>query len=262
MSRERSIDRQELHRRQRVVRRNRVFVLLPALAVLVSSIVLVWEIVRSNLPQSMLPALPWRLRILDIQSATTAVTVFGALLVARLQYARTVRPALGWRIRRLQTDLLPTANDERPWVVDVFNGGGGPAVIESIEYHLDFEGAPKRLSGAWHPAQNVIGTFNDHGLVFGRDYVVGVRGSGGPLPPATELDQGQFLAAFTDAVIRSLHHLDIRVRVSDSVGDVHERLLDCSQMLPPPMPTDRSHEQLAAPGTRVVDHSVTVQSRP
>src|SRR5687768_7230265 len=104
---------------QRVVRKSALLSRLVTALVGVSIVLLCYSIWRENAPDELTRSWPWKLKLLDIQSATTAaVGTLGASL-ARAQYARAVRPALG-HAGRAMAGLAP--EERLAWGCHIFNG--------------------------------------------------------------------------------------------------------------------------------------------
>jgi hypothetical protein len=149
-----------------------------------------------------------------------------------MQYAHTVRPIIGWGVQpAVDLELSDTPIGDHAWRVDMFNGGGGVARIEQVTYRTTASEAatpPK-----WLDFRQALVAIGEIGLVRGRDFVLIERGVGMPLPAVTKIGDGVLLAIFRTSAIRRLGAFEIRIRIRDSVGDVHERVLDCSRRFPP-----------------------------
>jgi hypothetical protein len=78
------------------VHRNFLYFVVPIILFGFSAAFLGWSILRLNLPSALLSKWPWRVQLLDVESATTATTIAGGLIFARAQYATSVRPMIGW----------------------------------------------------------------------------------------------------------------------------------------------------------------------
>ncbi|MFW3476379.1 hypothetical protein ACN24M_35225 [Streptomyces microflavus] len=169
---------------QRVVRRNRVLSGLLTWLVHLSLLLLAYSVWRENAPDTLTDSWPWKLQLLDVQSATTAVGSLGASL-ARAQYARAVRPALGY-FGQVKEGMAP--DDRLAWV--------------------------RR-----DEAQRVI---EERGPVDRADFALHFIGVGRPLPA-----QGMMLIGwFTEAAMAQVRDVHVRLRVTDRVGDTHERIID------------------------------------
>jgi hypothetical protein len=212
--------------RQRVIRRNRVFVLVPIGAILASAVLMGWEILRLNLSDVTRSRWPWRLTLLDLQSAATIFTVLVALLLTRSQYAQVARPMIGCYIHPGNRSLLPArVVDEREltWAIDLFNGGG-VATIESIEYDILFS---KDEPSRWLKFDDALQALEMGGLASQKDYIMIEVGSGSPFLSTTSTGHEMHVAVFTAEALRKLYKFLVRIEVKDGVGDVHERIINC-----------------------------------
>ncbi|WP_457028006.1 hypothetical protein [Kitasatospora sp. P5_F3] len=203
---------------QRVVRRNVLLSrLLTALAVL-ALVILIYGTVRENLPPRLLNDWPWRLKLMDGQSATAAALATTGAALARAQYARTVRPALGFFGRA----VAGVAPEERiAWQGHLQNAAQDVAVITEVRYLVTFA-EPTGGQAGWVEMQRAAELIAERGAVVGHDFRLSLIGAGRPLPAQGRAMLGWFTAEAM-AVVESVW---IRVRVTDRVGDTHERVMD------------------------------------
>ncbi|MEV6679088.1 hypothetical protein AB0N09_19895 [Streptomyces erythrochromogenes] len=193
--------------------------LLAALAVL-AVVAFVYTVVRENLPPGLTARWPWKLRILDFQSATAAVIATAGAALARAQYARAVRPALGYTCR-VRAGHAP--GGALTWSCHAFNGAQDVAVVTTVGYQVRFAGEPDRQEPLpWSDRDEVVSACVARGLVDRQDLWIDLIGAGRPIP-----GQGMmFLAWFAERALSDIETVLVRVRVVDRVGDVHERVLD------------------------------------
>jgi hypothetical protein len=212
---------------QRTIRRRRAFFAAPIAATILASIALSWEIVRQNLPANMLEHWPWRLRLLDLQSGATVVTVLGLLLFTRAQYAEIVRPVIGWSLRHelIDNHTQPLKGAGTALILVIYNSGGGVAVVESATYR--FARNEDEIPSPWISADQIHGYLASAGLQNQKDYFLNLMRAGYPLPPNTDRDIAPLTGAITLASIVKFRIFDIKVTVRDSVGDTHERVMPC-----------------------------------
>ncbi|MFJ4781166.1 hypothetical protein [Streptomyces sp. NPDC088762] len=118
---------------QRRIRRNRWLFTAPLVLLCVLGAVLVWEIVRGNMPEASRSAWPWRLQLMSAEPLASLLAVSAGAVLARAQYARTVRPALGWRSEFVAGQLPGTA---KAWSVGVLNGGQHNVVVDHVDYRV------------------------------------------------------------------------------------------------------------------------------
>ncbi len=215
-----TVGERDLDDRQRRVRRSPLLFTAPLVLLCLLLVVLGWEIVRANIAPDARGAWPWRLQLLDMEPLGSLLAVASGAVFARAQYARTVRPALGWRAEWKRG--LITA-DETGWRVGLVNGGQGTAVVEGIDYRVVRAGAEP---GEWTDFGGTLAQLSAAGLEFGTDYGLELFGAGSPLQGAGE--QGTTRAGeFSKRFVTEIDALQLRLRVTDPVGDTYERVMDC-----------------------------------
>lgn len=204
---------------QRRVRRSPLLYTAPLVLLVVLTLVLFWEIVRSNVTGELARQWPWRLRLMDTDPLGSLLAVATAGVLGRAQYARTVRPALGWRSSWVYDVLTP---GERAWRAGIFNGGQHHAVVERVEYRIVVRG---ERAGAWNGHDGLVAALADAGFVYGKDYRMPSFARGFPLAAGTghdTIETGTYRQRFVDGI----DELHLRLRVTDAVGDSHERVMD------------------------------------
>ncbi|WP_405012622.1 hypothetical protein [Kitasatospora sp. NBC_01539] len=204
---------------QRVVKRSGWFARLPLGLVAVSMLLLVHNLVRKNLAH---PAGIWRIELLDTQAAVAVVLASAGAVLARAQYARTVRPALGWS-GRVAAGLAP--DGRLVWTCHVVNGSQDVAVVAGIDYRLAFtlaarsDGAP--ASTRWLSQEEVSAVLTARGLPAEGDFMLSLIAPGRPISV-----QGlMFVGWFTEKAMAEIENVFLRVQVVDRVGDTHERVM-------------------------------------
>lgn len=204
---------------QRHVRRSPLLFTTPLVLLAVLALVLLWEITRGNVTGELSRQWPWRLQLMDTDALGSLLAVALAAVLGRAQYARTVRPALGWRSSWVPGVFVP---DEPAWEVGVLNGGPQHAVVERVEYQLvPHDGVP----GAWTDHAGLLRDLAAMGLVHGKHYRQIHVGAGFPLPGATGYETAPH-GAYTQRFVDEIDELRLRLRVTDAVGDSHERVMD------------------------------------
>ncbi|MGW4028779.1 hypothetical protein ACWEFL_05550 [Streptomyces sp. NPDC004838] len=183
---------------------------------------LCYALVRENLPQSVTRDWPWKLKLLDLQGAVTAVIATGGAYLARAQYARTIRPALGY-FGRVMAGIAP--DDRLAWVCHLFNGGQDVAVTAHVSYRVTYTAAA-RARGAtdspnWVTQQEAVASLAGCGLLDRSDFALDLIGPGRPIPG----QQLMFLGWFTAEAMRQAEDVFCRIHVVDRVGDTHERVI-------------------------------------
>lgn len=194
---------------------------LALLALLV--LVLLWETVRANVSPEARGDWPWRLQLLDTEALGSLLAVATGAVLARAQYARTVRPYLGYR-GSWRTGLL--AEGKPAWRVGVLNGGQHIAVVDSWECRVVLRGGSDAAPAPWVAVPDVVAALTSAGLAVGRDYRLIAFGTGFPLVGTGNYETVP-VGVFSQRCVEKVESLHIRVRVTDVVGDSHERVLDC-----------------------------------
>ncbi|SCD86554.1 hypothetical protein [Streptomyces sp. OspMP-M43] len=208
---------------QRRVRRSPLLFAVPLWLLAVLILILLWEAVRANVPPDVRGAWPWRLELLDMEALGSLLAVAVGAVLARAQYARTVRPYLGWR-GSWRKGLL--AEGEPAWRVGILNGGQHIAVIESWECRVALRGGGGVGAAPWVPVPDVVATLTAGGLTVGRDYQLIAFGAGFSLVGTGNYETVP-VGVFSRRCVERVDVLHVRVRVTDVVGDSHERVLDC-----------------------------------
>ncbi|MER6301844.1 hypothetical protein ABT247_20095 [Kitasatospora sp. NPDC001539] len=204
---------------QRVVKRSAWFARLPVALAGLSLLLLVHALVRKNLAH---PTGVWEADLLDTQAAVAAVLASAGAVLARAQYARAVRPALGW-FGRVMADVTP--DGELAWACHVMNGAQDVAVLTEVDYWVRFTPTARAAGatdstrwGTWHEAMAGLAAV---GLEARVDFTLDLIGPGRPIPA-----QGlMFVGWFTEKAMAEIDDVFVRVRVTDRVGDTHERVL-------------------------------------
>ncbi|WP_426361872.1 hypothetical protein [Streptomyces sp. E-08] len=206
---------------QRRVRRSPLLFTAPIVLLVLLTAVLGWEIVRANMTETARAAWPWRLELLDMEPLSSLLAVAAGAVLARAQYARTVRPLLGWRADWTTGHLAGGAPE---WQVGLLNGGSHTVVIEVYECRAVLRGADPQHAGPWTDVQGVAEVLTGAGLTVREDFQLVTMGNF-PLV-GTSTYETTMLGAFSRRFVDEVEALHIRVRVGDVVGDSHERILD------------------------------------
>lgn len=202
--------------RQHIVSRNWRFSLLPRMTLVLLVIVLCWEILRLNIGSKQFP---WCLQLLGVAPAATLSGVFAGLILAREQFARSLRPNLSWSTNLISHPIL----GDNTWCIRLMNAGPGLAHIASIGYSIDLVGQPARCDHSrYQEARELLA---NNGLRHGSDYCLELLTSGAPLPAVSTPAEGIEFAAFTLHSLERFDQLDFHVTVMDIVGDIHGKSL-------------------------------------
>ncbi|MGW1929401.1 hypothetical protein [Streptomyces sp. NPDC001919] len=194
---------------------------VPIVMLFLLTAVLGWEIVRANMTDAARTQWPWRLELLDMEPLGSLLAVAVGAVLARAQYARTVRPALGWRADWTTGHLRGGAPE---WQVGLLNGGSHTVVVESYECRVVLRGEDPRDAAPWTDVEGAAEVLTRAGLSVGVDFQLVVVGNF-PLV-GTGSYETTLIGAFSPRFVDEVAALHIRVRVGDAVGDSHERILD------------------------------------
>lgn len=215
----------EMAARQRLVKRNWRFSLVPAAVLGVLLLVLGWELLRQNMNTY---EWPWTIGLLGIAPAATLAGVFASLLIAREQFARSMRPSLSWSCQFRRSDTL----EDSAWIVQLLNFGPGPANIESIKYSLTVVTGSAAIQKNDVSRGEAVKLLSKIGLQEGRDYNLELITPGAPLPVVKQRAEGVDFAEFKVEALDSVRRLNFRVCVVDIMGDHHEKSLPFIAGLP------------------------------
>lgn len=189
--------------------------------VYLSLLLLAYSVWRTNAPDTLTDSWPWKLELLDGQSATTAVVGSMGAALARGQYARAVRPALGY-YGRATADIAP--DDRLVWACHVVNAAQDVAVVDGIAYRVVLTGDadPTDDETGWVDRQRAKRAIEERGPVDRSDFSLHFISADKPLPA-----QGLMLIGwFTEEAMAEVRDVHVRLRVTDRVGDTHERIID------------------------------------
>jgi len=198
--------------RQRLVQRNWRFSIIPRLALALLFLVLVWEVLRQNMCPNVWP---WSIAILGVAPAATLTGIFASLLIAREQFARSMRPNLTWSCR--------FDSEGSAWLLYLNNFGPGPATIEQITYSVTIMVGTEEKKANDVSHRQVVEVLRELGLEEGRDYNLELITSGAALPVVKQREEGFEFAAFKPQALDRITRLTFRVRVIDVMGDHHEK---------------------------------------
>ncbi|MFE1516525.1 hypothetical protein ACFW9I_06755 [[Kitasatospora] papulosa] len=208
---------------QRRVRRSPLLFTTPLVLLGLLMAVLVWESVRANVTGDARTEWPWRLQLVDMEALGSLLAVAAGAVLARAQYARTVRPYLGWRAVWAKGDLK---GDVQAWRVGILNGGQHIAAIESWDCRVVLAGQGDSADGRWVDIDDAVAELTGAGLTVAEDFQLVKFGQGFPLV-GTGSYETVLVGAFSTRFVETVESLYVRVRVTDVVGDSHERIGDC-----------------------------------
>lgn len=185
-----------------------------------------WEIVKTNAAGQDRSEWPWRFTVLDTSTCAAIVVLLTGIIVTRTQLSLTLQPALSWSASvggsRGVTDSLRT--------IVLVNAGGGRSVVHRVQYRIraapDHAGASDIPSDwmSWHAA---ISSFMALDLDWDRDIFLLHLGTGAAIPMVSRTREGMELLALGPKAVERLAVLDIRIQVTDVLGDIHQRDLQC-----------------------------------
>ncbi|MFB6817398.1 hypothetical protein ACFCV8_22900 [Streptomyces sp. NPDC056347] len=206
------------------VRRSVLLFTVPLALLAVLTAVLVWESIRSNVTPGAQSQWPWRLHLMDTEVLGSLLALSLGVVLARAQYARTVRPHLGWRGIWVKGALVGGAP---AWRVGILNGGQYTAVIDSWNIRVVLKGEEDAPDGPWKSVSGAAAELATAGFVAGVDFRLIEFGAGFPLMGGVGGHETVLVGAFSEGFARQVESLYVRARVTDVAGDTHERITDC-----------------------------------
>ncbi|WP_020123904.1 hypothetical protein [Streptomyces canus] len=206
---------------QRVVHRSWLFSRLLWILTAIAVSLLVFCLVKENLPGHVARSWPWKLHLLDTGSAVTAVLGTGGVALARAQYAQTVKPSLS-SVGAVY-DRSPTGG--LVWAFQLANGSQDVAVIRNVAYWIVF--SPAAIAawaanpGHWMPQEEVVAAIKNRQLAKGEHF------------DFKHLGRGAFISAghptgigwLSERAMQEVQDLHVKVTVLDRAGDTHERVM-------------------------------------
>lgn len=208
-------DRFEGQELTRKIGRSFVLFKVPMGLVILLFLMLLWEIVRTNLEPGARDSGMWRLSLLDRPSAASLLAVAMGLTFARAQYARAVRPLIGWRAQPRSNEY--GMNGRHVWHVEMRNGGTHSVAVDEVSYRLRHR---QGWGGEWVSHRSMVAGLEQLSLEIGKDFDLNTIGQGAVLGTV-------YVGRFSEQATKLLEDFEIRVRVTDAVGDRHERTLHC-----------------------------------
>ena len=211
--------------RQRRVHRSPLLFTAPVILLGLLSCLAVWEVLRGNLSPSTRETWPWRFSALNQEALASLLAVSLGFVFARAQYSRAARPIIGWS--GLASSDTHSMNSKFVWIVRILNGGMHSAILERVDYHVQPKG--EQVSAAdieWYGYTTVVAELESLGLQIGKDFYLNPIGAGSPLGISSE-HKSLTAARLSIPALSLLDNIYIRVRVTDAVGDSHERILHC-----------------------------------
>ncbi|MED7930827.1 hypothetical protein SMD20_41835 [Nonomuraea sp. LP-02] len=186
-----------------------------------------WEILKKNLSASFVNSWPWKLTLLDVGTSATLASAVLALLLARSQLARTNRPVISYSSFSDKSSFIKKA--ER--VIHVRNAGAGHAIVCLVKYRYRMadprSGVGEGPLSDWMDWHDVVDRLEERNLTNWQHYVLPRIGNGSTLPLASAAGAGLEVVALTKKAMLTLADLDILLRIEDTLGDQHERVLVC-----------------------------------
>jgi hypothetical protein len=209
--------------RRRRSRRSFWFFSIPLMFLGISASLLMWAIVRANLPPSVDSQWPWRVQLLDIGSATTMTTVTAGLVLARAQFASAVRPVPAYtgRVARVRG-----FSSRYVWVVRVLNNSASPAGFHSLEYCVTLQSQPAKKFGnpdrRWGTREEAIRILERIGLRDQIDFDLRLFW-GFSLSNSSPIALG----IFSTKAMGLIEDITIRMVITDQAGDSRPWTMAC-----------------------------------
>ncbi|WNI24580.1 hypothetical protein [Streptomyces sp. ITFR-16] len=196
-------------------------------ALLVFALVnLSWEVVKSNLNSGVRDDWPWRLSVLDASTCAAVVALLAGIILTRTQLSQTMQPTLSWSARKGRSNEI----GDSLRTVFLINAGGGRSVVQSVAYRIQASPAcpdNPALPAGWVSWRTTIDALTSLGLDRDQDYFLLHLGRGAAVPMTNTGREGMELLALGPRAHERLSVLDVRVQVTDLLGDVYERDLQC-----------------------------------
>lgn len=211
--------------RQRLIKKNWRFSALPLIILVLLVGDLVWEVVRLYMP---IGEWPWKFTILGVSTSATLAGVFASLILAREQFARTMRPNLSWVTENAKSEGL----EGEAWSVYLLNVGPGLAHVESVKYSVELKNNSYKFSLTNCTLNEIKYGFDKMGLKDGVDYNFRLFSAGAPLPVIKNTSEAVEFASFTMKALDVIRKLDFEVTIIDTLGDSHAKALPFMLTLP------------------------------
>ncbi|MFG2405905.1 hypothetical protein ACGFR8_16515 [Streptomyces brevispora] len=215
---------------QRRIRRSALLFTAPLLLLLLLTAMLCWETIRANVSAGARTEWPWRLQMIDAEAPGSLLAVAAGAVLARAQFARVTRPYIGWRGSWAKGLLRPGAP---AWRVGILNGGQHLAVVDSWHCRVVLKGAVDSPDAQWASVHDTVAELTGAGLVAEDDFRLIGFGAGFPLVGGGG-HETVLMGAFSERFIERVQSLYVRARITDVVGDTHERTMDCMKGLRAP----------------------------
>jgi hypothetical protein len=204
----------------------------------------IWEIVRQNITRPV-ASWPYRFTMLDLGTTANLLAILVGILVARSQYAQTIRASIMLRVtsKDLPENSLasrPTGEEPASEHFYLFNGGPGYAVVDSIRFMIQLRG--KQGSDIWLSTQEVRALFASCGFTDEVDFYIFHLSDGSAMPPVQNFRAGNYMVGMRPAVSIRLEQFDMRVRFRNNLGDLYERTFELLRHLPDTHHAQRSIE--------------------
>ncbi|MER8185945.1 hypothetical protein [Kitasatospora sp. NPDC094015] len=155
----------------------------------------------------------------------------GGGLLARAQYATSIRPMIGFDVRVIR--IGPDADaGALAWGCQIRNGAQDAATVQDIRYAVRLVGGDPATADTWLDPAALTAELERVGLRTDVDHAVKLWGCGAPLAG----QERAVLGWFSPHAMTVIDSLCVRVQVLDRVGDLHERtnrLLTERQKRPP-----------------------------
>lgn len=202
--------------------------LLPRVFLALAVVDLGWEIVKVNAAGPDPGTWPWRFTLLDTSTCAAIAALLIGIIVTRSQLSQTLQPVLSWSAFAGDSREVPDSLR----TVMVANAGGGRAIVRRVSYRIRTMPAHAGVADvsadwmSWHAA---ISAFMALDLSLDRDRDIFLRhlGAGAAVPMVSRTRDGMELLALGPKAVEKLSVLDIRIQVTDVLGDVYQRDVQC-----------------------------------
>jgi hypothetical protein len=191
------------------------------------------QLARANVDTHLKSEWPWRATVLDPSTCATLAALIAGLLVTRRQYGQVHMPVISWATRPKGSDDLT----DPVRTIRIFNAGGGRAIVRSIGYRFelaDEQPGQHPAPHSWLDWHSFVGAIEAAGLSRPQDIFVFHLSPGAVVPLTAKSSEGIELLAFSRRAAARLRSVDVRIQVTDTIGDVYEKQLQCLRGQPDP----------------------------
>jgi hypothetical protein len=165
----------------------------------------------------------WRLKILDVNNAITALVALLGLVSIRQQLLIGIRPILSYTGKVLRPDewsLISPKPEDFAWRVTLRNVGMGPAIIRSVRYSVSTSDG---VTNSLESHDDLIARLDTAGLTRRLEYEVQHVSAGAAIGSTESI----VLFEGLQSVSRTIRSLDVCISFSGMLGEAFEKDVYC-----------------------------------